>query len=71
MAEKQQIKIKWLIQIKKTILLEKAYEVIKFMFTNFQDESVAKDMEVITLLRDLGMVCDKDIDNDYDIDWEV
>ena len=71
MAEKQQIKIKWLIQIKKTILLEKAYEVIKFMFTNFQDESVAKDMEVITLLRELAMVWDKDIDIDYDIDWEV
>ena len=71
MAEKQQIKIKWLIQIKKTILLEKAYDVIKFICTKFQDESLAKDMEVITLLRELAMVWDKDIDNDYDIDWEV
>ena len=52
-------------------MLEKAYKVIKVNCTKLQDESVAKDMEVITLLRDLGMVCDKDIDNDYDIDWEV
>ncbi len=37
----------------------------------FQDESVAKDMEVISLLRELTMVWDKDIDNDYDMDWEV
>ena len=50
---------------------EKAYELIKFIWTNFQDESVAKDMEVITLLRELTMVWEKDIDNDYDIDWEV
>ena len=71
MAEKQQIKIKWLIQIKKTILLEKAYDVIKFICTKFQDESLAKYMEVITLLRELAMVWDKDVDNDYDIDWEV
>ena len=55
----------------KNNILEKAYDVIKFMCTNFQDESVAKDMEVITLLRELAMVWDKDIDNDYDIDWEV
>ena len=37
----------------------------------FQDESLAKDMEVITLLRELAMIWDKDIDNDYNIDWGV
>ena len=52
-------------------MLEKAYNVIKDICTKFQDESVAKDMEVITLLRELAMVWDKDIDNDYEIDWEV
>ena len=52
-------------------MLEKAYDVIKFICTKFQDESLAKDMEVITLLRELAMVWDKDVDNDYDIDWEV
>ena len=35
----------------KTILLEKAYEVIKIIWTKFQDESVAKNMEVITLVK--------------------
>jgi len=28
-------------------------------------------MEVKTLLRELARVCGKDIDDDYDIDWEV
>ena len=52
-------------------MLEKAYKVIKVICTKFQDESVDTDMEVITLLKELAMVWDKDIDNDYDIDWEV
>lgn len=30
----------------KTILLGKAYDVIKFIYTKFQDESVAKDMKL-------------------------
>ena len=55
----------------KTILLEKTYNVIKAICTKFQDESVAKDLEVITLLRELAMVWNKNIDNDYDMDWEV
>ena len=28
-------------------------------------------MELITLLRELTMVWEKDIDNDYNMDWEV
>ena len=28
-------------------------------------------MEVKTLLRELARVCEKDIDDAYDIDWEV
>ena len=52
-------------------MLEKAYDVIKVICTKFQDESLAKDMEVITLLRELAMVWDKDVDNNYDMDWEV
>ena len=47
-------------------MLEKAHNVIKVICTKSQDESVAKDMEVITLLRELAMVWDKDIDNVYD-----
>ncbi len=43
----------------KKILLEKAYDVIKVICTKFQDESVAKDMEVITLIRELAMVWEK------------
>ncbi len=31
----------------------------------------ATDMEVKTLLRELAKVWGKDIDDDYDIDWEV
>ena len=55
----------------KTILLEQAYEEIKVICTKFQDESGATDMEVKTLLRELARVWEKDIDEDYDIDWEV
>ena len=55
----------------KTILLEKAYDAIKVICTKFQDESGATDMEVKTLLRELARVWEKDIDDNYDIDWEV
>ena len=57
--------------VHKTILLEQAYEEIKVICTKFQDESGATDMEVKTLLRELARVWEKDIDEDYDIDWEV
>ena len=55
----------------KTILLEQAYNKIKLICTKFQDESGATDMEVKTLLRELARVWEKDIDANYDIDWEV
>ena len=55
----------------KTILIEQAYDEIKFICTKFQDESGATDMEVKNLLRELARVWGKDIDGDYDIDWEV
>ena len=55
----------------KTILLEQAYDEIKVICTKFQDESGATDMEVKTLLRELARVWEKDIDEDYDMDWEV
>ena len=55
----------------KTILLEQAYEEIKAICTKFQDESGSTDMEVKTLLRELARVYEKDIDDNYDIDWEV
>ena len=55
----------------KTILLEQAYDELKTIFTKFQDESGATDMEVKTLLRELARVYEKDIDDNYDIDWEV
>ena len=55
----------------KTILLEQAYDEIKVICTKFQDESGATDMEVKTLLRELARVWEKDIDEDYDIYWEV
>ena len=64
-------KIKWQIQIKEKILLEQAYEELKATCIKFQDESGACDMEVKTLLRELARVYEKDIDEDYDIDWEV
>ena len=55
----------------KIILLERAYVKIKVICTKFQDKSCASDMEVKTLLRELARVWEKDIDGDYDIDWEV
>ena len=55
----------------KTILLEQAYEELKTICTKFQDESGATDMDVKTLLRELARVYEKDIDDNYDVDWEV
>ena len=55
----------------KTLLLKEAYEEIKVICSKFQDESGAADMEVKTLLREIARVWEKDIDDDYDIDWEV
>ena len=55
----------------KIMLLEQAYDEIKDIFNKFQDESRATDMEVKTLLRELARMWEKDIDQDYDIDWEV
>ena len=55
----------------KTILLEKAYDELKVICSKFQDESGATDMEVKILLRELAKVYEKNIDEDYDIDWEV
>ena len=55
----------------KTILLKQVYGQLKAICTKFQEESGAKDMEVKTLLRELARVYEKDINDDYDIDWEV
>ena len=44
---------------------------LKGICTKFQDKSGATDMEVKTLLRELARVYEKDIDDNYDIDWEV
>ena len=55
----------------KTIMLGKVYDEIKVICNKFQDVSGAKDLEVKTLLRELARVWEKDIDDDYDIDWEV
>ena len=55
----------------KTIMLEKVYDEIKVICNKFQDVSGAKDLEVKTLLRELARVWEKDIDEDYDMDWEV
>ena len=55
----------------KTMLIEQAYEELKAICYKFQDESGATDMEVKTLLRELARVWGKDIDEDFDIDWEV
>ena len=55
----------------KPILLEQAYDKLKTICTKFQNESGATDMEVKTLLRELARVYEKDIDDDYDTDWEV
>ena len=55
----------------KTVLIEQTYDELKEICAKFQDESGATDMEVKTLLRELARVYEKDIDDDYDIDWEV
>ena len=55
----------------KTILLEQVFDKLRAICIKFQDESGATDMEVKTLLRELARVYEKDIDEDYDIDWEV
>ena len=55
----------------KTLLLEQAYDELKSICSKFQNESGATDMEVKTLLRELARVWEKNIDDDYDIDWEV
>ena len=55
----------------KTILLEQTYDELNAICTKFQDQSGATDMEVKTLLRELARVYEKDIDDNYDIDWEV
>ena len=55
----------------KTILLEQVFDEIKDICNKYQDESGATDMEVKTLLRELARVWQKDIDEDYDIDWEI
>ena len=52
-------------------MLERAYNELKSVCSKFQEESGATDMEVKTLLRELARVWEKDIDDDYDIDWEV
>ena len=53
------------------LLLEKAYDEIKAICAKFQDQSGATDVEVKTLLRELARVYEKDIDDNYDINWEV
>ena len=55
----------------KTILVEQTYDELKSVCSKFQEESGATDMEVKTLLRELARVWGKDIDDEYDIDWEV
>jgi len=55
----------------KNNILEWAYDELKAICTKFQDQSGATDMEVKTLLRELARVYEKDIEDNYDIDWEV
>ena len=55
----------------KTILVEQTYDELQAICTKFQDQSGATDMEVKTLLRELARVYEKDMDDNYDIDWEV
>jgi len=52
-------------------LLEQAYDELKSVCSKFQEESGAADMEVIFLLRELARVFGKNINEDYDINWEV
>ena len=58
-------------QDQKTILLDQTFDELKAICSKFQDESGATDMEVKTLLRELARVWEKDIDDDYDINWEI
>ena len=44
-------------------MIEKAYDELKAICNNFQDESGATDTEVKTLLRELARVYEKDIDD--------
>ena len=46
---------------KKTILLEQAYEEIKEIYSKFECESGASDIEVKTLLRELVRAWEKKI----------
>ena len=55
----------------KTILLEQVYDELKAICTKFQEWPGAIDIEVKTLLRELARVYEKDIDDNYEIDWEV
>ena len=55
----------------KTLLLEQAYDELKAICTKFQEWPGAIDIEVKTLLRELARAYEKDIDYNYDIDWEV
>ena len=55
----------------KTILLEQVYDEIKVICTKLQDESGATGMEIKTLLRELARVWKNNIDDDYDINWEI
>ena len=55
----------------KTIFPKLAYDELKSICSKFQNESGATDMEVKILLRELARVWEKNIDEDYDIDWEV
>ena len=52
-------------------MLKQVYDEIKVICNKFQDESGATDMEVKTLLRELARVWEKEIDDDFDMDWEV
>ena len=52
-------------------MLKHAYDKIIDICAKFQSKSETTDMEVKTLLRELPRVWEKDIDEDYDIDWEV
>ena len=44
----------------KTILLEQSYEDIKEICIKFQEDTVASDMEIKTLLRELARVWEKE-----------
>ena len=48
----------------KTILLVQVHDELQSIYSKFQDESGATDMEVKTLLRELARVWGKDIDED-------